>query len=339
MAFNEKYLYYTVSIFLIFIATLQRSQDEELMDETTTLFLPILTFLCFLVVYLAILIIDPKYINIIILMMLSLFGYMSLVANFFYFYEFTEYEIQTEIFDESVDSSELTEILINYDEHKPEQKRKIRRNQTISTYFAKNIKYMKKLFIHMTILDFIIYLIAFSIIVSYLLTRNFIIAQLLLTSSCFQTIRTVKLDSVINGYTHLAILIFSDTISLIFSDPLENLFVEIKDPITLSMPQNYSRYSLLGLGDILVTALFIAVVKRFGEKKKCFGIYPFTLLGLVVSMIILLCVYDRNMVFFPGMYVVCPVLGLFPIIYATIKSKFKQFIKFKRTNRQYYIDS
>lgn len=332
---KETIIVYIIGIALIIVTTMQRSKNEELMDEKDTLLLPLFTFFGFLAIYISLFFIEAKLMNLVIMICFSFFGYLTLISNAFYLCEFTEYEIETKIYDVDVSSSEFSEIMIEKKHNTTEIKKIEKKKGGINRYLLKKYKYLKKIIVHMTVMDFFIYLYAFIIVLIFLLTHNHMIAELITMSFCFQTVREVKLDSVINGYTHLFILIFYDCVWLIFYKEISYVIRDINVPIKLILPKQFAGFEMFGLGDIFIPALFISVVKRYGEKRNCKQIYLVSLIGLcagIITNIILFKNYEGTNT--PGMLIICPVLGIFPALYAAYKNRFSEFIWFKRKHPQ-----
>lgn len=329
---NSTIVFYIISVILIFISTLQRSKDEELMDEKDTLLLPLITFFGFFFIYFLLLFVNVALINFIILASFSFFGYLTLVSNAYYLYEFAEYEIETQIYNEEISSSEFTEIIIH--KHQTQEKQIVKKkNNGILHFITKKLKYYKKLIICMTAIDFVIYSLSFLLVLGFILTRNLILAEIITISFCFHGVREIKLDSLINGYTHLFILIFYDIISLIFYTQISEIMKNIEVPIKLTFPKRFAGYEMFGMGDIFIPALYIAVVKRFGEKNDLKPIYALTLFGLCLSVAIVFYVYRDSQTKNPGMIYICVIIGIVPAIYAVLNNKFKEYIFFKRKNQ------
>ncbi|KAM0676480.1 hypothetical protein GVAV_000447 [Gurleya vavrai] len=286
-----------------------------------------MSFLIYFFLYIAILYVNKNVLNFLFKYFFVAVGYYSIVSNIFYLYEFTEYEIEKEILHENVSSSEFSELLIDENIH---QRRK--KKFGLKRWLRKCKKAILNTIYNLTLRDAAIYLIAFCIVMFYIVSENWLLTDIISGSICFSSIREIKLDSVMTGFIHLSILFIYDIIILNNKQHIDKLLEGIKVPIQIVFPQNLKGFDLISTGDIFMPGLFIAVVKRYCDKNNTRGIFVLTYLGFCIGVFLVIIISYIFELHIQTMLIVCPVLVMFSLFSAMYYDHFNSFIRFRRKN-------
>lgn len=88
---------------------------------------------------------------------------------------------------------------------------------------------------------------------------------------CLHALETLFLGNFKNGFMLLVLLFFYDIFFVFGTDVMMTVAKGIDAPIKLQFPKDYSgekpSYSILGLGDIVIPGVFIALCLRFDFLK------------------------------------------------------------------------
>ncbi|KAM0686038.1 Minor histocompatibility antigen H13 [Conglomerata obtusa] len=295
--------------------------------------------------------------------------------NMYYLYEFTEYEIEERVLQETIISSEFSELLLEshvHQSHNHLNQSQLNNDQTqlnnnqsrihsLNASQANNsqlhnqnrthhsnhsrqyrhrlkralkrlIRYLKRTIFEMRPVDAVIYFVGLTFVIAYYITRDWLIGDIITGSICFQSIRELKLDSIITGYIHLSILVCYDILMLIYHDYVDTLMHDITVPIRLVFPQNFKGYDLVGIGDIFIPALFLAIVKRYSDKYDVRAVFVYTYIGFCVGVFVAwlpVVILKHHM---PVLLFLCPVLACFSLLAAYFCADFWHYIYFKRSS-------
>jgi len=111
--------------------------------------------------------------------------------------------------------------------------------------------------------------------VFYFKTKHFILNNVLGISFCVQAIAKISLGSYKVGAILLIGLFFYDIFWVFGTDVMVTVAKSFDGPIKLLFPRSFAtaeakaEFSLLGLGDIVIPGLFVALLLRFDVKKAC----------------------------------------------------------------------
>lgn len=317
---------YVISAALVFIATMQRSKHEETINEHNILYLPLFTILAMIMLHLSIIYVPTKILNSCFMTIFIITGFYALVTNTFFFIELTEYEVEEIIYHEEVSDSEFSFILIDGKHHKKHNRKKMGVQIYLKTWY----KALKKAIMNMKPIDMCVYLFASLVSFSYLYTKDNNIAQIISISICFTSIREVKIFSVINGYTILAIYFCYNMIWVSFEDTLKTYTSGIDVPIKLVLPMTLHGYDIVGFGDVLIPAFFIAICKKYGEARNCISFWYVSYASFCVSILIAMqinwVVAEEKLM----LIIICPIVGVITLLHAAILGRTKDFIMYKR---------
>lgn len=105
----------------------------------------------------------------------------------------------------------------------------------------------------------------------YLLTRNWILNNILGSVFTVHAIQMMNLGNFQNGFILLSLLFFYDIFFVFGTDVMLTVAKQIDAPIKLLFPRDWTaeepKFSLLGLGDIVLPGLFIALCLRYDIVK------------------------------------------------------------------------
>lgn len=116
-------------------------------------------------------------------------------------------------------------------------------------------------------LDIISLLIAYAAVAFYLLTKNWLFNNILAMLFCVHGIQYMFLGNFQTGFILLTLLFFYDIFFVFGTDVMLTVAKSIDAPIKLLFPKDWSttppEFSLLGLGDIVLPGVFIAMCLRY----------------------------------------------------------------------------
>lgn len=125
--------------------------------------------------------------------------------------------------------------------------------------------------IRISILDIICTILSCIAAYTYFLTKNWIVNNLLAVSFCFQAIESMFLGKFETGFIMLILLFFYDIFFVFGTDVMLTVAKSVDAPIKILFPKDWSAdppaMSLLGLGDIVLPGVFIALCLRYDVLK------------------------------------------------------------------------
>ncbi|ORX57685.1 hypothetical protein BCR36DRAFT_344161 [Piromyces finnis] len=239
---------------------------------------PIVGSIALLTLFLVYKFFDKKYLNILITIYFSIIGVGSLTQMFSYF---TEFALGQKIKNEF--KLRLTQ----------------KKEEILKVSFSK---------IHIALV-----VLAIAVTVTYSLTKNWIVSNLLGLAFSITTIPLLKLDSFKTGILLLSALFFYDIFWVFFTPVMVTVAKNFDAPIKMLFPRNVFawikagvlttkglEFSMLGLGDIAIPGVYVALCARFdhyhavqkngGKPVKKFPMPYFTtcfisyILGLITTM-------------------------------------------------------
>lgn len=319
---------YIGSVLLVLASSLQRTKHEETLTESSVLFLPLCTLFSLLFLYILTLTINHKILGMLALIIYVPLAYYSTTNNLYYLYEFGEIEIEENVYNIDVSQSEYSELLVNNNEEIETEKVNYMRSPKNYLQDIKN--YVIGLVKSITLLDCFIYTFSFALVLLYLISKNWFVTNCVSSSICFCTIREVKLDSVIAGYTLLLILFIYDVLYIIFQSYYKHMVEDLNNPIRISLPINFKKFDLIGFGDIITAAVFLALIKRYCDYKQKQALFVWSFIGFCASCILIIALSYIKKEEMPAMLIISPVLSIFSVISATFSYDIREFIMFKR---------
>ncbi|RUS78018.1 hypothetical protein EGW08_014235 [Elysia chlorotica] len=106
--------------------------------------------------------------------------------------------------------------------------------------------------------------------------KHWILDNMVGMTLCAWMIEMFSLNKVKIGFTLLTGLLFYDIFWVFCTDIMKNMALSLNAPIKLVFPVdilenglNASRFAFIGLGDIVLPGIFIALLLRFGLSLKC----------------------------------------------------------------------
>lgn len=121
--------------------------------------------------------------------------------------------------------------------------------------------------LEVTVLDVISLILSFMAVGVYVYTKNWIYNNCLAILFCVHAIQFIFLGNFKNGFLLLVFLFFYDIFFVFGTDVMLTVAKNIDAPIKLLFPRNLNanppEFSLLGLGDIVIPGIFIALCLRY----------------------------------------------------------------------------
>jgi minor histocompatibility antigen H13 len=121
-------------------------------------------------------------------------------------------------------------------------------------------------------LDLICLVISYAAVAIYYFTKNWIYNNVIATLFCVHGIQFLFLGNFTTGFILLSLLFFYDIFFVFGTDVMLTVAKSIDAPIKLLFPRNWTttppEFSLLGLGDIVIPGVFIALCLRYDIIKS-----------------------------------------------------------------------
>ena len=123
-----------------------------------------------------------------------------------------------------------------------------------------------------TLLDLLSLAVAGIMVLFYILTKSWIYNNILATMLSINAIQMIFLGNFKNGFGMLIALFFYDIYFVFGTDVMLTVAKSIDAPIKILFPTDWSgetgKFSLLGLGDIVIPGIFMAMCLRFDVLKS-----------------------------------------------------------------------
>jgi len=123
-----------------------------------------------------------------------------------------------------------------------------------------------------TVLDIVSLIIAAAMVGFYILTKSWIYNNILATLLSVNAIQMIFLGNFKNGFGMLVGLFFYDIFFVFGTDVMLTVAKSIDAPIKILFPTDWSgdvgKFSLLGLGDIVIPGIFMAMCLRYDILKS-----------------------------------------------------------------------
>ena len=118
-----------------------------------------------------------------------------------------------------------------------------------------------------TMLDLVSLAISGVLVAIYILTKSWIYNNILATIMSINAIQLCFLGNFKNGFMMLTFLFFYDIFFVFGTDVMLTVAKSIDAPIKILFPTDWSheppKFSLLGLGDIVIPGIFMAMCLRY----------------------------------------------------------------------------
>jgi len=123
-----------------------------------------------------------------------------------------------------------------------------------------------------TAFDFLCLFISLIQMGCYIYFKSFVFNNILCLIFCIHALQTMFLGNFKNGFMLLTLLFFYDIFFVFGTDVMLTVAKGIDAPIKLQFPKDYSgekpKYSILGLGDIVIPGVFVSLCLRFDFLKN-----------------------------------------------------------------------
>ncbi|XP_054153417.1 minor histocompatibility antigen H13-like [Oppia nitens] len=186
--------------------------------------------------------------------------------------------------------------------------------------------------------DFITLAISASLGVWYLLKKHWIANNIFGLAFAVNGVELLHLNNVVTGCILLGGLFFYDVFWVFGTDVMVTVAKSFEAPIKLVFPQDFvehgvngTHFAMLGLGDIVIPGIFIALLLRFDVSlKRRVNVYFYTsfvayILGLVLTIVVM--AYFRHAQ--PALLYLVPFCISFPLSVALIRGDIKALFKYE----------
>lgn len=123
-----------------------------------------------------------------------------------------------------------------------------------------------------TLLDILSLVISYIMVGIYILTKSWIYNNVLATLLSINAVQMIFLGNFKNGFGMLVALFFYDIFFVFGTDVMLTVAKSIDAPIKLLFPTDWSeeppKFSLLGLGDIVIPGIFMAMCLRYDVLRS-----------------------------------------------------------------------
>lgn len=106
----------------------------------------------------------------------------------------------------------------------------------------------------------------------YAVFKNWIFNNIMALIFCIHALQSMFIGNFKNGFMLLTLLFFYDIFFVFGTDVMLTVAKGIDAPIKLQFPTDYSgekpKYSILGLGDIVIPGIFVSLCLRFDFLKS-----------------------------------------------------------------------
>lgn len=176
-----------------------------------------------------------------------------------------------------------------------------------------------------------------AVAVWYTMDKHWIANNLLGLAFAMNGIEMIRINSIGTGCILLGGLFFYDVFWVFGTDVMVTVAKNFNAPIKVIFPQDFlqngifgSKFAMLGLGDIVIPGIFIALLLRFDLSLKrntktyfysCFLAY---FLGLVTTILVMVVFQHAQ----PALLYLVPFCIGFPVIVATIKGDLKAMFEY-----------
>ncbi|MFH4974682.1 hypothetical protein AB6A40_001391 [Gnathostoma spinigerum] len=184
--------------------------------------------------------------------------------------------------------------------------------------------------------DIVAIAVCLSVGVSHLCQRHWITNNLLGVAFCIYGIENLHLGSFKAGVMLLVGLFIYDVFWVFATDVMTTVAKGIDAPILLQFPQdlyrngwkNANKYAMLGLGDIVIPGIFIALLRRFdyhvGATKKSAGnryYFLITIVAYALGLFITMGVMHYFKAAQPALLYLVPACVLIPLLCAKVSGE------------------
>jgi len=186
--------------------------------------------------------------------------------------------------------------------------------------------------------DLIAIVISALVGVWYILKKHWISNNLLGLAFAMNGVELLALNNIVTGFILLGGLFVYDIFWVFGTDVMVTVAKSFDAPIKLIFPQDLlergllaSNFAMLGLGDIVIPGIFIALLLRFdkslGRGTKTY--FNFTFLGYVMGMIATIVVMHTFKHPQPALLYLVPACIGFPMLLALIKGDISLLLKYE----------
>ena len=184
--------------------------------------------------------------------------------------------------------------------------------------------------------DIVSYAIATPVGILYYATKHWILTNTFGLAFSIHAIENMSLGSFKIGYGLLAALLVYDVFFVFGTDVMLTVAKNIDAPIKLLFPRGDDKFSLIGLGDIVLPGVFVALCIRFDmlrmHKKDGKGQYTYfwmCMLGYFVGLVLTIFVMNFMGKEQPALLYLVPTCLLATTLTALSKNEFNSLMEYK----------
>ena len=195
--------------------------------------------------------------------------------------------------------------------------------------------------IEVTLQDVVGYLLALPVTLAYLYTRNWVLSNVFGIALSIHALENMPLGSFLIGFGLLLGLMAYDVFFVFGTDVMLTVAKNIDAPIKLLFPKIGGGFSMIGLGDIILPGIVVAMTIRYDifrfHKREKKGFYVYFVSGMIgyaagiVATLIAMNIMEKEQ---PALLYLVPTTVLSVIIPAIANGELAQLWLYKEENSE-----
>lgn len=212
-------------------------------------------------------------------------------------------------------------------------------NYILQFHQKKNDKTKEIFKLDFTMVDVGLFIVCVLIVAWHFVTKNWILNNLLGLAFCFNAIELISIDSVSVGCTLLGGLFLYDIFWVFGTDVMVTVAKSFDAPIKLMIPLDFTEkgftsvnFGMLGLGDIVLPGLFIALLCRFDfehhpAKRRVYFYFSFIsyIFGLATTIIVMHVFRAAQ----PALLYLVPTCVGIPLLLSLVRGEIQPLLKYE----------
>lgn len=180
-----------------------------------------------------------------------------------------------------------------------------------------------------------------SVAVYYFITKNWIANNIFGEAFSIISVELISLTSFKIGFILLWGLFFYDIFWVFGTDVMETVAKSFEGPIKILWPRGEGKFSLLGLGDIVIPGFFISLMLRFdaylakkhntANKKIYFHVCFISYIISLVLTVSVLHIFKKGQ---PALLYIVPLIVGSVVILSIIRGEFSELINFEEEQKK-----
>lgn len=188
-------------------------------------------------------------------------------------------------------------------------------------------------------------LIGTVIAIYYFLTKNWIANNIFGEAFSIISVELISLTSFKIGFILLWGLFFYDIFWVFGTDVMETVAKSFEGPIKILWPRGEGKFSLLGLGDIVIPGFFISLMLRFDahlakkyktqNKKMYFHVCFISYILSLILTVTVLHIFKKGQ---PALLYIVPLIVGSVVILSIIRGEFNELISFEEHHEEKIVE-